>query len=73
MTEWFCPFCDRSVDPADQHTWHRVQAWERSLKYRASGKPGGSDITLREPLEEFAHPACVRLAKDGLLRQESLL
>jgi len=70
---WLCVFCREPVDPNDQHTWHGIHAFERSLKLRASGKPGGSDVTLREPLEEFAHPACVTLARDGLLAQESLL
>jgi hypothetical protein len=73
MTEWLCVFCNEPVDPISQYTWHRVHAFERTLKSRASGKQGGSDITLRKPLEEFAHPACISLAQDGRLLQESLL
>ena len=73
MSEWKCVFCRDPVDPTDPYVWHRMVGWERSLRVRASGKTGGSDIVMREQLEEFAHPGCVALARDGLLMQESLL
>jgi hypothetical protein len=70
---YLCPFCGNPVDPMSKRTWHRVVGWERRAGTRPSGKQGGSDITLREAREEFAHPACIALAKDGLLGQEALL
>jgi len=73
MTDWQCHFCDGPIDPTDEYVWQGHHVFARSLKYRASGKRGGSDVTLREPLEEFAHPACVIAAQTGRLRQESLL
>lgn len=69
-----CPFCGRSVDPTDPNTWQRVTGWQRMAGIRASGKHGGSDIRLREPQQEWAHPACVTLTKDGIgVHQEALL
>jgi hypothetical protein len=73
MSEYRCEFCGEPVDPADRWVWHRVTGWERSLRTRTSGARGGSDIVMRERLEEFAHPSCVTLARDGLFAQESLL
>ena len=71
---WQCVFCDGPVDPTDPYVWHGVHAFERSLRFRSSGKQGGSDITLREPLEEFAHPECILAAKNGVnARQETLV
>jgi len=70
--KWRCPFCMQPVDPLDRFTWQRVIGWQRMAGVRASGKHGGSDVALRETREEWAHPSCVRLARSGLLRQESM-
>jgi hypothetical protein len=68
-----CPFCGQQVDPQSPYTWQRVVGWQRMAGVRASGKHGGSDIRLRETRQEWAHPACVTLTKDGLLHQEAML
>jgi hypothetical protein len=68
-----CPFCGERVDPTSSLSWQRVVGWQRIAGTRASGKQGGSDIALRETRQEWAHSACVRLAKSGLLHQEALL
>lgn len=68
-----CPFCGEPVNPMSSYTWQRVVGWQRMAGVRASGKHGGSDIRMRETREEFAHPACVTLARDGLLGQEAML
>jgi hypothetical protein len=33
---------------------------------RASGKHGGSDITLREQRDEWACPGCIALLREGI-------
>jgi hypothetical protein len=68
-----CRFCGGPVSPSDPATWQRVVGWQRIAGVRASGKHGGSDIRLREPLQEWAHPYCVSAAKSGVLGQESML
>lgn len=69
-----CPFCGRPVDPTSPNTWQRVVGWQRIAGVRASGKHGGSDIRLRDTRQEWAHPHCVSLAKDGIsVGQEALL
>ena len=69
-----CHYCGDPIDPFDRFTWRRVVGWERIAGVRASGKHGGSDITLRQPRDEYAHPHCVERIKSGLsVRQESLL
>jgi hypothetical protein len=66
-----CAFCGGPIDPADQ-MWRRVIGWER--KASAESRRGGSDIVFREPLDEYAHDACVQLEKAGVsVAQVSLL
>jgi hypothetical protein len=67
-----CPLCHREVDPDARHTMQRVIGWQQRAGTRSSGKHGGSDIYMRKPLQEFAHPSCVRLARDGHFGQEEL-
>ncbi len=62
-----CFYCGEPVDPYSRYTWHRVIGWERK------GKAGGSDITLREPRDGFAHDHCVSLAKSGLSSGQAAL
>lgn len=73
MSQLLCPFCQKEVDPRSPYTWQRVEGWQRMAGIRPSGKHGGSDIALRETRQEWAHPACVTLARDGLLGQEAML
>jgi hypothetical protein len=55
--------------------WHRVQAWERSLKHRVR-KTRRSDITLREPVDGspirrasgWRRTGCSGIAAKGLRR-----
>jgi hypothetical protein len=71
--EPLCSICKKPVDVSSPHVWQRVVGWQRMAGVRASGKHGGSDIAMRETRQEWAHPACVTLARDGLLGQEALL
>jgi hypothetical protein len=66
-----CTFCHQPVDPGSRYTYQRVTGWER--KALNPSRKHGSDIMLRESVEEWAHAPCVGLAKQGLLGQESLL
>jgi len=68
-----CALCGEPVDPLSQWTWQRVTGWQRMAGVRASGKYGGSDIRLREPLQEWAHPHCVARAKSGVSPQQEAL
>lgn len=69
-----CAYCGEAVDPTKRSTYRRVVGWERKAGRRLSGAHGGSDISLREPLDEWAHPACVDRAKRGVhAHQEALL
>ena len=65
-----CPFCGEPVDPLASSTWRRIRAWEHKAP-AASSRRGGSDVTLREPLNEFAHSSCIAAEKTGVgARQE---
>ena len=68
-----CGLCGEDVDPVDKKTFRRVQGWEQIAGIRLSGKQGGSDISLRERLDEWAHPACIALAKSGVHREQGEL
>lgn len=64
--------CGRMLDPNDRFVYRRVVGWER--KAGVPTRRGGSDITLREPLEEFACRICIDRIKDGTSpAQEALL
>ena len=70
-----CSFCGDQVDVTDdRHTYRRIIGWEKIAGTRASGKHGGSDIVLRERIDEWAHTACVTAARAGVVPgQEALL
>lgn len=59
-----CAFCGHPVDPAAPGTWRRVIGWER--KGIADSRRGGSDITLREPRDEWACSGCIALQQSGI-------
>jgi hypothetical protein len=67
-----CFYCGKSVDPTARETYRRVVGWERKA-FMASRK-SGSDIVLREARDEYAHPSCIALERDGIVvGQGSLL
>ena len=68
-----CYFCDQPIDPLARETWRRVVGWERHAGVRASGKHGGSDITLREPRDQYAHPLCISRYKQGVNANQGTL
>ena len=59
-----CHFCGEPIDPLSPTTWRRVQGWEH--KAQAATRRSGSDIALREPLDDYAHNACIKLEKTGV-------
>ncbi len=62
-----CVFCGKPVDTNNRSTYRRVTGWDRP------GKAGGSDIVLRERLQQWAHPFCVDRQRDGVsVHQETL-
>lgn len=68
-----CAYCFCTVDPGSRYIYRRVTGWERKADH-ASTRRGGSDIVLREHVEEFACPACVTLLRSGVSPgQEALL
>jgi hypothetical protein len=69
-----CIYCGTSVDPTARTTWQRVIGWQRMAGVRASGKHGGSDIALREAVNEWACPTCIVRVRNGVdVGQGSLL
>ena len=61
-----CPLCGELVDPVAPTTWRRISGWERSAHRAGARAGGGSDIVLREPVGDYAHPECIARAKAGL-------
>lgn len=60
-----CAFgCGREIDPDASSTYRRIQGWER--KAVLDSRRGGSDISLREQLDEYACPVCIDRLKDGV-------
>jgi hypothetical protein len=59
-----CFYCGEPVDPQARTTWRRVTGWER--KAAASSRRGGSDIALRQPLQEWACMHCVDRLQNGV-------
>jgi hypothetical protein len=55
-----CTFCGEEVNPHSRFTYTRVVGWHRP------GKAGGSDITLRELLDEYACPKCIDQIRWGV-------
>ena len=69
-----CSYCGEQLDPLSPWVHQRVIGWQRMAGVRASGKHGGSDISLRETLDEWACPGCIGRLKAGVhIAQESLL
>ncbi len=67
-----CFYCGSTVDTQDQSAFRRVVGWER--KAVSASRKGGSDIVLRESIDDYACFACVERLKMGLnAAQESLL
>ena len=67
-----CHLCGQPVDTGSKSTYRKVTGWER--KAWADSRKSGSDIVLREPLDEYAHPVCIARLKAGLnVGQEALL
>ena len=66
-----CVLCSRPIErPSD--AFRRVIGWER--KANSSSRKGGSDITLREALDEYACASCITRLRAGLnVAQESLV
>jgi hypothetical protein len=67
-----CELCRKPVDPTAPTTLQRITGWER--RALASSRRGGSDIVMREHVEEFAHNNCVEKQRMGIsVGQEVLL
>lgn len=67
-----CILCGEPVDPAARSTFHQVTGWER--KAMSASRKSGSDIVLRQPLNQYAHGHCVERKRMGIpAAQESLL
>jgi hypothetical protein len=66
-----CALCNQEVDPTSRTSLQRVIAWER--RALSASRKSGSDIVLRERLDEFAHGHCIELARSGVsTSQESM-
>lgn len=57
-----CTYCRASVDP--RYAWRRVVGWEQ--KAVATSRRRGSDIVLRQQLDEYACNGCVTRLKSGI-------
>jgi hypothetical protein len=60
-----CTYCGTPVDPTSRYVWTRIQGWEKKA-YVSSTRKGGSDISLREHLEQYACEDCIRKLKRGV-------
>ena len=58
-----CTYCKRPIDPRPGYHHQRTIGWER--KAVAAARRSGSDIVLRERLNEFACNGCVEERKLG--------
>lgn len=61
-----CTYCAKPIDATSPHTWRRVVGWERKTGKLKNRGGGGSDITLREPRDQYACDPCVRRLKAGV-------
>jgi hypothetical protein len=67
-----CALCGKPIDPSGYGVYRRVTGWER--KAAGQNRRGGSDIVLRQPLDELAHGFCVDRTRDGVnVNQETLV
>lgn len=73
MRSYLCGICGDPIDPLERGVYQRVRGWEIKAGIRASGKHGGSDIRLREQLDEYAHGVCVMNAKAGVVPGQASL
>lgn len=65
-----CGICGELVP--ESLLYRRVTGWERKAK--SASRKGGSDIMLREPLDEYACSACIARLRAGInVGQESLV
>ena len=73
MTTARCTYCFCTVDPGSRYVYRRITGWEHKADYTGSRR-GGSDIVLREHLDELACAACITRLKSGVNPgQEALL
>ena len=69
-----CTYCGVTLDPTSRSVYRRVVGWERIAGRRVSGKHGGSDISLREPRDQWACTHCIDRLRSGVaIEQGSLL
>jgi len=67
MSPPVCSFCGREVNPASRWTYTKIVGWHRP------GKAGGSDISLRQKVDEYACPGCIESLKAGVaVEQEAI-
>lgn len=59
-----CSYCGTAIDPLARATYRRVVGWER--KAISASRKSGSDITLREPRDEYACPSCISRLQSSL-------
>lgn len=59
-----CFYCGEPVDSKSRFTWRRVIGWER--KATAESRRSGSDIALREAVDEYACDRCVSRIKQKI-------
>jgi hypothetical protein len=64
-----CLYCRKPVDP--DKAFRAVRGWQ--TKGVSATRRGGSDIILREPLEEFACRDCILRRKHGLSQGQGKL
>jgi hypothetical protein len=65
-----CLFCNESIDPMGRYALRQTIGWER--KAVGPNRRGGSDIVFRQPLDVWAHGACIALERKGRRGQGSL-
>lgn len=65
MVNPLCVYCEREITP-EVTSYQRIQGWERVVRVRSTGTKGGSDISAREKLPEFACSFCVDKLRDGV-------
>lgn len=71
MTWVNCLHCRAPLEPDAPNTYVRITAWER--KSATPSRRGGSDVVLRERLEEFACETCIRQLKRGVAPMQATL
>jgi len=68
-----CFYCGKDVDAFSRTTYRRVMGWERKAGVRASGKHGGSDISLRQVLDHYACTICIDRLRSGVNPEQGAL